>query len=118
MNTAASLLGLTESVTFELSIIAASIAAILVGFAPSYLVFYLHRPDSQTFLDQHHGLSRLRDFMLAGYGFDALYLTLLVKPLSKISSAVREIQTGILAKNLWPMLAVLIILALWVVFNL
>jgi NADH-quinone oxidoreductase subunit L len=117
VNAATNLLGLTETVTFELSIIAASIAALLVGFAPSYLVFYLHRPDSQTFLGQHHGLGRLREFMLAGYGFDALYLTLFVKPLSKISGAVREIQTGILAKNLWPMLAVLIILALWLVFN-
>ena len=118
VNAAASLLGLTESVTFELSIIAASLAALLVGFAPSYLVFYLHRPDPQTFLDQHHSLGRLRDFMLAGYGFDALYLALFVKPLSKVSDAIREIQTGILAKNLWPMLAVLIILALWVVFKL
>jgi len=38
-----------------------------------------------------------------------------VKPFSRISTTVRSMQTGILAKNLWPMLAVLLLLALWIV---
>jgi len=60
----------------------------------------------------------LRKIMLAGYGFDALYQRVFVNPLWKISNAVREIQTGILAKNLWPMLAILALLAIWVVLYL
>jgi hypothetical protein len=56
--------------------------------------------------------------MLAGYGFDALYQRVFVNSLSKISNTAREIQTGILAKNLWPMLAILVILAIWVVLYL
>jgi hypothetical protein len=53
--------------------------------------------------------------MLAGYGFDALYAAIFVRPLSRISNVVRRIQTGILGKNLWPMLALLLLLALWLV---
>jgi len=56
--------------------------------------------------------------LLAGYGFDGFYLTVFVKPFSRISNAVRSVQTGILAKNLWPLLAVLLLLALWMVMYL
>jgi NADH-quinone oxidoreductase subunit L len=115
---AANLLGITENLTFELPIIAASILAILIGLTPSYFAFYLHKPDPSTFLKQHPSLGTLRQIMLAGYGFDALYQRVFVNPLSKISSTVREIQTGILAKNLWPMLAILVLLAIWVVLYL
>jgi NADH-quinone oxidoreductase subunit L len=118
VNWAANLLGLAGGISFELLTVGASIAMLLIGFTPSYFAFYLHKPNPGTFLEQHDGLSRLREAMLAGYGFDALYLSVFVKPVTRISNAVREIQTGILAKNLWPMLAVLIILALWVMFNL
>jgi NADH-quinone oxidoreductase subunit L len=114
---AANLVGFTQTLALELPIIGASLVAIFVGLAPSYFAFYLHKPNPQTFLEQHHGLGGLRQAMLAGYGFDALYLTAFVTPLSKISNTARKIQTGILAKNLWPMLAVLAILALWLVFN-
>jgi NADH-quinone oxidoreductase subunit L len=110
---AASLLGVTQALTLELPIVGASILAILVGFAPSYLAFYLHRPDPENLLRQHPRLGSLRKVILAGYGFDALYLTLIVRPLSRISNAARTIQTGILAKNLWPMLAVLLLIVLW-----
>jgi NADH-quinone oxidoreductase subunit L len=115
---AANLLGITENLAFELPIIGASLIAILIGLTPSYFAFYLHKPDPQTFLEHHPGLGGLRRVMLAGYGFDALYLAVFVRPLSKISSAVREFQTGILGKNLWPMLAVLAILVLWMVLYL
>ena len=115
---AANLLGITENLTFELPIIAASILAILIGLTPSYFAFYLHKPDPSTFLKQHPSLGTLRQIMLTGYGFDALYQRVFVNPLSKISSTVREIQTGILAKNLWPMLAILVLLAIWVVLYL
>jgi len=114
---AAGLLGVTEQLVFVLPIIAASIVAILVGFTPSYLVFYSARLNPQTFLKEHPGLESLRQTMLAGYGFDALYLTLFVRPFSRISTAVRSMQTGILAKNLWPMLAILLLLALWIVMS-
>jgi NADH-quinone oxidoreductase subunit L len=117
-SSAANLLGITESLGLELPTIAASIAAILVGLTPTYFVFYLHNPDPQTFLEQHPGIGKLRQVILAGYGFDLLYQRVFVKSVSRISSAVREIQTGILAKNLWPMLAVLVILAIWLVFYL
>jgi len=116
--TATGLLGLTENIVFELPIIGASIIAILIGLTPSYLAFYLGTPNPQTFADKHPELATLRQVILAGYGFDALYLAVFVKPFWRISNSVRSIQTGILAKNLWPMLAVLLILALWVAMNL
>lgn len=112
---AAGLLGLKEALVFELPIIGSSIVAILVGFVPSYFSFCLARPDPRTFLQEHPHLGSLRNAILAGYGFDALYLAVFVRPFSRISYAVRSIQTGILAKNLWPMLAVLLLLALWLV---
>lgn len=115
---AAGLLGLKEVLVFELPTIGASILAILVGFTPSYLTFYQGRPNPQTFLQEHPGLGRLRMAMLKGYGFDALYLAVFVGPFTHISNAVRRIQTGILAKNLWPMLAVLLLLAIWLVMML
>lgn len=115
---AASLLGLTEHLTLEWTTVASSTVAILVGFTPSYFVFYLTRPDPKRFIEEHADLSSLRRGILAGYGFDAAYLAVFVQPFSKISTAVRSIQTGILAKNLWPMLAVLLIIVLWVVLNL
>jgi len=112
---AASLLGLTGTPVLELATVGASILAILVGFAPSYFAFYLGRPNPATLLQKHPALQSLRNMILAGYGFDALYLAVFVKPFSRISNAVRSIQTGILAKNLWPMLAVLLLIALWLV---
>jgi NADH:ubiquinone oxidoreductase subunit 5 (subunit L)/multisubunit Na+/H+ antiporter MnhA subunit len=112
---AAGLLGLTQALVFELPIVGASILAILVGFAPSYFAFYLARPNPKTLLQDHPSLGALRNAMLAGYGFDSLYLAVFVRPFSRISDTVRNIQTGILAKNLWPMLAVLLLLALWLV---
>lgn len=115
---AASLLGLTEHLTLEWTTVAMSIVAILVGFTPSYFAFCLSRPDPKRLIEEHGGLASLRRAMLAGYGFDAVYLAVFVKPFSKISNAVRSIQTGILAKNLWPMLAVLVIIMLWMVLSL
>jgi hypothetical protein len=56
--------------------------------------------------------------MLAGYGFDKLYLALFASPLSRIGTGIRTIQTGILAKNLWPMLVILLVLVLWLVLRL
>ena len=114
-SSAAGLLGLTQALIFELPIVGASIVAILVGFAPYYFAFYLGRPDPKALLQAHPSLGSLRNGMLAGYGFDALYLAMFVRPFSRISNAVRSIQTGILAKNLWPMLAILLLLALWLV---
>jgi NADH-quinone oxidoreductase subunit L len=115
---AANLLGMTENLALELPTIATSIVAILIGLTPCYFAFYLHKPDPQTFLERHRSLGALRQAMLAGYGFDAFYLAVFVRPVSKVSSAVREFQTGILGKNLWPMLAVLAILVLWMVLYL
>jgi len=112
---AAGLLGFTQTLATDLPIIGASIVAILVGFAPSYFAFYLRRPKPTYLLLGHPMLRSLRNWILAGYGFDALYLTIFVRPISRISSAARSIQTGILAKNLWPMLAVLLLIALWLV---
>lgn len=109
---------MAENFAFALPILGASIVAILVGLTPSYVVFYLHKPNPQPFIEQNPGLGGLRKVMLSGYGFDALYLVVFVNSIAKISGAVRRIQTGILAKNLWPMLAVLVILAFWVVLNL
>jgi NADH-quinone oxidoreductase subunit L len=117
-SSAASLLGITESLGLELPTVGASVAAILVGLAPTYFVFYLHNPDPRAFLEQHPALGKLRQVMLAGYGFDLLYQRVFVRSVSRISSEVREIQTGILAKNLWPMLGVLVILAIWLVLYL
>lgn len=114
---AATLLGLKETLVFELPIIGSSMVAILIGFVPSCFAFYLARPDPRTFLQEHPHLGSLRNAILAGYGFDALYLAVFVRPFSRISNAVRSIQTGILAKNLWPMLAVLLLLALWLVMR-
>jgi len=115
---AAGLLGLTEHIAFELPIIGASIVAILVGLTPSYMAYYAGRPNPQTFLQEHGELAGLRTVMLAGYGFDTAYLAVFVRPFTKISNAIRMMQTGILAKNLWPMLAVLLLLVLWMVLNL
>ena len=112
---AAGLLGFTQTLATDLPIIGASIVAILVGFAPSYFAFYLGRPNPTSLLLEHPMLGSLRNWILAGHGFDALYLTIFVRPFSRISSAARSIQTGILAKNLWPMLAVLLLIALWLV---
>jgi len=114
----AGLLGLTESVVIELPIISASVVAILIGFIPSYMVFYLGKPNPRTLLEQHPSLKVLRAIVLAGYGFDSLYLAAFVKPFSRISQSVRRIQTGILAKNLWPMLILLLLLGLWIVIRL
>jgi NADH-quinone oxidoreductase subunit L len=115
---AASLLGLTEHLTLEWTTVVLSAVAILVGFTPSYFVFYLARPDPKRLIEDHSGLASLRRGMLAGYGFDTAYFAVFIRPFSKISNAVRSIQTGILAKNLWPMLAVLLIIVLWVVLSL
>jgi len=111
----AGLLGLKETLALELPLIGASIAAILLGFVPSYYAFILGRPDPRIFLQKHPLLGSLRNTMLAGYGFDALYAAIFVRPSSRISNIVRSIQTGILGKNLWPMLALLLLLALWLV---
>jgi len=114
---ASGLLGITESLTLQLPIVAASLLALLIGFGPSYALFYLHNPNPQTLLETHGALRQLRGALLAGYGFDALYLAVFVKPFTRISNAMRSIQTGILAKNLWPMLAVLLLLAIWLVMR-
>ena len=114
---AAGLLGLTQGLEFDLPIIGMSILAILIGFTPSYMAFYLNRPNPQTFLETHGALQKIREVLVAGYGFDALYLAVFVKPFTRISNTVRSIQTGILAKNLWPMLAVLLLLAIWLVMR-
>ena len=115
---AASLLGLAVHPTLEITTVAASAVAIIVGVTPAYFVYYLTRPDPKRFIETHPGLASLRKWMLAGYGFDAFYLAVFVKPFTKISNAVRSIQTGILAKNLWPMLAVLMVILLWMVLTL
>ena len=115
---AANLLGITEALAFSLPIIGAAIVAIIIGFTPSYMAFYLNRPNPKTFLQEHPSLETLRKLLHAGYGFDAFYIAVFVKPFSGISNTVRQIQTGILAKNLWPMLAVLLLLALWLVMKL
>lgn len=115
---AANLLGISESIVFSLPIIGASIVAILVGFGPSYMTFYLGKPNSKEFLQTHPALGTLRTVLLAGYGFDALYLAVFVRPISKIAEGVRSIQTGVLGKNLWPILAVLFLLVLWIVMKL
>jgi NADH-quinone oxidoreductase subunit L len=112
---AAGLLGLTHGLELELPIVGTSILAILVGFGPSYMTYYLNRPNPQTFLEAHGSLRKLREVLVAGYGFDALYLAVFVRPFGRISNTVRSIQTGVLAKNLWPMLAVLLLLAIWLV---
>jgi NADH-quinone oxidoreductase subunit L len=114
---AAGLLGLTHGLEFDLPVIGMSIVAILVGFTPSYMAFYLNRPNPQTFIERHVALQKLREVLVAGYGFDAFYLAVFVRPFARISNIVRSIQTGILAKNLWPMLAVLILLAIWLVMR-
>ena len=114
----ASLLGLADHLAFDLPIIGSALAALFVGLGPSYMTYYLGRPDPHKFLEEHRTLSMLRRAMLAGYGFDAAYLAVFVRPFSGMASGIRRIQTGILAKNLWPMLAVLLFLALWVVLNL
>ena len=115
---ASNLLGNTGAIAFSLPIIGASIFAILVGFGPSYMAFYLGKPNPKGFLQTHSRLGVIRNVLLAGYGFDAFYLAVFVRPFSRISNIVRSIQTGILGKNLWPMLAVLFILVLWIVMNL
>ena len=115
---AAGLLGLHGALVFELPIVGASVFAILAGLTPSYLAFYKGRSNLQTFLQEHPSLGIMRKAMLAGYGFDALYVAVFVGPFSRISTAVRSIQTGILAKNLWPMLAALLLLAIWVMLTL
>ena len=115
---AAGLLGVTENLTFSLPIIGASLVAFIVGFAPSYKTFYLGKPNPKEFLQSHAWLGTVRQVMLAGYGFDALYLALFVSPLSRIGKGVRTIQTGILAKNLWPMLVILLLLLVWLVMRL
>jgi len=115
---AASLLGLSAHLTLEWVTVASSAVAILVGFTPAYFVFYLARPDPRKLTEEHGWLASLRQAMLAGYWFDAVYLAVFVRPFSKISNAVRSIQTGVLAKNLWPMLAILLIIMLWLVLTL
>lgn len=105
-------------IVFSLPIIGASLVAILVGFAPSYMTFYLGKPNPKEFLQTHPFLGSLRSVLLAGYGFDALYLAVFVRPISKIAEGVRSIQTGVLGKNLWPILAVLFLLVLWIVMKL
>ena len=114
----ANLLGIREGIVFSLPIISASIVAILVGFGPSYMTFYLGKPNPKEFLQTHPGLGAIRNVLLAGYGFDAFYFAVFVKPFARISNSVRSIQTGILGKNLWPMLAVLFLLVLWIVMKL
>ena len=114
----ANLLGIREGIVFSLPIITASIVAILVGFGPSYMTFYLGKPNPKEFLQTHPGLGAIRNILLAGYGFDAFYFAVFVKPFTRISNSVRSIQTGILGKNLWPILAVLFLLVLWIVMKL
>jgi hypothetical protein len=82
------------------------------------MAFYLGKPNPKQFLQVHPPLASLRNFLLAGYGFDALYLAAFVRPFAKISKSVRSLQTGILGKNLWPILAVLFLLVLWIVMKL
>jgi NADH-quinone oxidoreductase subunit L len=115
---AAGLLGVTENLAFSLPMIGASLVAIVVGFAPSYLTFYLGKPNPKEFLQTHAALGKVRGAMIAGYGFDALYLAVFVAPVSRIGDGVRKIQTGILGKNLWPMLMVLLLLFLCLVMKL
>jgi NADH-quinone oxidoreductase subunit L len=114
----AQLLNQPTDIVFELPIIASALLAITIGFIPSYFVFYLNRPNPSTMLQTHPALATIRKWMLAGYGFDALYLKIFVRPCLRFSNSIRRIQTGVIAENLWPILALIAILAFWVLLNL
>ena len=114
----ADLLKQSTDIVFELPIIVSALFAILVGFIPSYFVFYLNRPNASAILQRHPVLATIRKGILAGYGFDAVYFRIFVQPYLRISNSIRRIQTGIIAENLWPILALIAILAFWVLLNL
>ena len=117
---AANLLGGAAShswIAFSAPVIEASMIAILAGFTPSYMAFYSGKLSPKELFQTYPALGTLRNVLLAGYGFDAFYLALFVRPVSKLAESVRRIQTGILGKNLWPILAVLFLLVLWIVMK-
>jgi len=114
----ADLLKQSTDIVFELPIIASALFAILIGFIPSYFVFYLNRPNPSVILQSHPALAMIRKEMLAGYGFDAVYFRIFVRPYVRISNSIRRIQTGIIAENFWPILALIAILAFWVLLSL
>jgi len=114
----ADLLKQSTDIVFELPIIISALFAIVIGFIPSYFVFYLNRPNASAILQKYPVLTTIRKGILAGYGFDAVYFRIFVQPYLRISSSIRRIQTGIIAENLWPILALIAILAFWVLLNL
>lgn len=103
--------------SIDFTTIGLSLIAIAFGLAASYLAFYGRTAATQAIIQHSQSLVSLRNFLLAGMGFDAVYHALyshLILPLAKYAS---EIESGELGLNSALMLALLLIIMLLLVLQ-
>jgi NADH-quinone oxidoreductase subunit L len=108
----ARLLGVGEAIETNLWLYSASLLALLIGFVPAYVLYLKQSVDPSQFLQKHGWISAVRNVLLDGYGFDRLYGKVFANTVAKLGGSIRQIQTGVLGKNMWGILIFLIIVAL------
>ena len=98
--------------SIDFATIGVSLIAIAAGLVASYFAFYSRITATQSYIQHSKPLITLRNFLLSGMGFDAVYRALysqVVLPLAKYAS---DIETGELGLNSALMLALLLVVIL------
>jgi hypothetical protein len=108
----ARLLGVGETIESSFWVYAASLLALALGFVPAYVLYLRHSVDPSQILERHGWISAARNVLLDGYGFDRFYSRVFADSVVKIGGSIRQIQTGVLGKNMWGIMIFLIIVAL------
>jgi NADH-quinone oxidoreductase subunit L len=108
----ARLLGVGEAIKSSLPVYAASLLALVIGFVPAYVLYLKQSVDPSQVLERHGWISVARNILLDGYGFDRFYAKVFANTLVKLGGSIRQIQTGVLGKNMWGIMIFLIIVAL------
>jgi NADH-quinone oxidoreductase subunit L len=108
----ARLLGVGEPIESSLPVYAASLLALVIGFVPAYVLYLKQSLDPSQVLERHGWISAARNVLLEGYGFDRFYAKVFANTLAKLAGSIRQIQTGVLGKNMWGIMIFVIIVAL------
>jgi NADH-quinone oxidoreductase subunit L len=108
----ARLLGVGEAIESSLPVYAASLLALVIGFVPAYVLYLKQSVDPSQLLERHGWISAARNVLLDGYGFDRFYAKVFANTVAKLGGSIRQIQTGVLGKNMWGIMIFLIIAAL------
>jgi NADH-quinone oxidoreductase subunit L len=109
---ASRLLGVVEPQVGNPWTYASSLCALVIGFLPAFALYLRHSPEPSQLLAAHKWMSVTRDVLLEGYGFDRFYNRVFASAVTRLGSAVRLIQTGVLGKNMWGILLFMLVVAL------